>query len=339
MKNKKLLIQSLILFIAIIFCLYPFCMDFSKFTGSLMILLFFFSPILLFISLPTLAIYYLRIRKNKDLGIINKVFISPIWFIFICSIGLFLYFLIEDAIFWGYFSIEPLISSLPVLAIGLLMLAILMINYSFSFKKLKEKFNKNKRLIFAIIIFSALLYFILRFVNNPVLKGIVVAYIIGILAIFQNEIRNWIFRPILIPNIKISKTITTNSTSTKYYNLNIRNNGFVPAKNIRVKIKSEEDKEWLSLLRPFWAISKSIFINKLSPQEEENFNIGNIYENQTTFQIITDVRANNQKLILNSGEKHQYLLEIVSDNTKPISLKINVDNKGFDSNNIILLNN
>lgn len=199
--------------------------------------------------------------------------------------------------------------------------------------------SKYFRLILFLIIFGIALYFIYYFRNKDVLMGVFIAYIIGILSIFQNEIKNWVLRPILIPCIKISESTTAAGVPTKYYNLNIKNKGFISAKNIRVKIKSEKDKEWLSLLRPFWAISQSIFIDKLSPQEEENFNIGNIYQNQTTFQIITDIRANNQILILNSGVKLQYFLEIVSENTTPISFKITVDNKGFNSNNIISLNN
>ena len=199
--------------------------------------------------------------------------------------------------------------------------------------------SKYFRLILSIIILGVILYFIYRFRDEDVLIGMLIAYIIGILAIYQDIIRNWIFRPILVPCIKISKSITVAGVPTKYYNLNIKNKGFISAINIRVKIKSEIDKEWLSLLRPFWAIKEKIFIDKLSPQEEEDFNIGNIYNNQTTFQIITDIKANNQKLILSNSEKQEYFLEIVSENTKPISLKIIVENKGFSSDNIISLNN
>ncbi len=201
------------------------------------------------------------------------------------------------------------------------------------------KLKKYIRLIIVFIILGFILYYIFYFKNEAILVSLLVAYIIGILAIFQNEIRNWIFRPILTPSIKISNSTTVGGIPTKYYNLNIKNDGLAPAKNIRVKIKSEKDKEWLSLLRPFWAITQSIFINKLSPQEEDDFNIGSIYQNQPIFQIITDIRANNQILSLNSSEKHQYFLEIVSDNTKPISFRVDTDNKGFDSNNIITLIN
>ncbi len=202
-----------------------------------------------------------------------------------------------------------------------------------------KKYFKLILVFVLIIILGIKLYYICNLANGTVLAGILIAYLVGVLSIFQNEIRNWVFRPILTPCIKVSETTTTDGVLTKYYNLNIKNEGFIVAKNIRVKIKSEKDKEWLNLQRPFYVISQSIFIKTLSSQEEENFNIGNINKNENIFRITTDIIANNQKLRIDNGENQMYYLEIISENTKPISLKININNKGFDYNNIILLIN
>ncbi|MCX6753698.1 MAG: hypothetical protein NTV03_01425 [Candidatus Nomurabacteria bacterium] len=162
-----------------------------------------------------------------------------------------------------------------------------------------------------------------------------IAYFVGILLVFQYEIRNLVFGPELSYKIKILDTTTIEGVRSKYYSLNIKNNGIISSKKIRVKIRSEKDKEWLNLKRPFWAFSKSIFIETLSSQEDEDFNIGSIDENRGYFELATDIIANNQRLLLNKGDKQEYYLQIVSDNTKPISFKISIDNKGPSSNHLI----
>ncbi|MFA6386742.1 MAG: hypothetical protein WCW04_03170 [Candidatus Paceibacterota bacterium] len=192
-----------------------------------------------------------------------------------------------------------------------------------------------KKLSLVLIIFALLgfiLYHIYLLTNKSFSIEGIIAYTMGILLVFQNEIRNLTFGPILDYEIKIIETTTIEGVHAKYYNLNIKNSGVISSKKIRLKIRSEKNKEWLSLKRPFGV---SIFIETLSSLEEEDFNIGSIHENRGSFELTTDIVVNNQRLFLNKGDKQEYYLQIVSDNTRPISFKIIINNKGYNSNNLI----
>lgn len=183
-----------------------------------------------------------------------------------------------------------------------------------------------------IIVFAILSF---KFLNTEVLLG-VVALLISTLSIFQDKIKDFIFKPILIAKINIIENISDKEVYAKFFNINIQNIGFTSAKIIRIKIKSEENKEWLNLLRPFYEVSKETFLKKLTPGEEECFNFGNIYKGTTEiFNIICDIYANSQILQVSKFEHHLYFLEIVSDNTNPQKIKIEVNNLGFDCKEIV----
>lgn len=167
--------------------------------------------------------------------------------------------------------------------------------------------------------------------------GISVAWLIGIGAIMQSQISRWFFMPLFDIAIKEVPTKTVTALPQKYYSLIIKNCGFSPAKNVRVKIRDGANKSWISLQRPFTSLlnihdKKKIYVDNLSVGEEEDFNIGVIGPGNI-FTLMEDIRPTNQKTKININEKHDYFLEIVTDNANSYSLKIQIKNEGYEQFN------
>jgi len=164
------------------------------------------------------------------------------------------------------------------------------------------------------------------------------ALLISILAIFRDDLRRMLFKPKIVINIKKLNTIPDKPEGdegvSKYYNLNIENLGLSTLKNLKVKIKSQKNGEWLCLCRPFSAQQKRTVIDKLSVYEEDDFTIGYISRTDV-FRLMTDFSAYEQKQELKKDEEHVYFMEIVSENLNPQKYTLFIKNNGFEKGTII----
>lgn len=169
--------------------------------------------------------------------------------------------------------------------------------------------------------------------------AITVAWLVGLAAILETQIRRIFFPPILgVKRIEEVPTTTNIGLPQKWYNLVITNSGFESAKNVMVKIRDNEKRGWVNLKRPFGnERTQPIILANLSAREEEAFNIG--YLEGNSFYIAVDIFPNNQRFNLPFNENQVYFLEIVADNTNPYSFKMEIKNKGnaFDISCIKLL--
>lgn len=191
----------------------------------------------------------------------------------------------------------------------------------------------NLKLALFLITLVIIIFLLFYFICSTELIAAIIALIIGLFGIFQKKINNFIFSPklkfgivpIFIPNEQGGDQI-----NSKYYNFKFKNIGHSTLWNIRVKIKSEDDSEWLNLVRPFSGQRKEIELKKLSVNEEDHFTIGCVYKNDI-FELKTDPKnAYDQELVLKKDEQHTYFIEIVSDNLDPKQIKIIINNRGFE---------
>lgn len=198
--------------------------------------------------------------------------------------------------------------------------------------------------IFFIIIFLSPLIVVWLFGGGAQWVGVTIALLVGIGAIMQPQVNRYFFMPLLDITVKEVPTITVSGQPVKYYSLIIKNSGFSPAKNVKVKIRDGVNKSWINLQRPFTSFLSihdklKTYINNLSVGEEEDFNIGCIAPNDV-FELMEDIRPTNQKTKLNRGEEQEYFLEIVVDNASPHSFRMKIKNDGygeFNSSNILIL--
>ncbi len=188
-------------------------------------------------------------------------------------------------------------------------------------------------LIIGLLIISfTIIVVLLKDIVSVGVVSVIIAWFIGILAILQTQIKKFFFPPLF--NFKVEEVLTTTNGGwqEKWYNLVIENNGYSVARNIRVKIRDEEHKSWINLLRPFAGMREDkIFIHLLAVGESEAFNIGHSDSRNDIFELTTNLIPNNQKIRLAINESHTYFIGIVSDNADPVFLKINIENRGYSS--------
>lgn len=176
----------------------------------------------------------------------------------------------------------------------------------------------------------AILFVVLKNIISVEVVAIAVAWLVGMLAVLQVQIKNFFFPPVL--KIKIEEVITTinGGWEEKWYNLVIQNKGYSVAENIRVKIRDREHKSWINLLRPFAGMREDkIFVHMIAVGEDEAFNIGHSDSRNNTFELATNLIPNNQKIVLQSEESHTYFVSIVSDNINPKFIKIKINNVNY----------
>lgn len=167
--------------------------------------------------------------------------------------------------------------------------------------------------------------------------AIYIALWLGVIGVFQSQTGRWFFPPLLSYYIKEEITKANNEESRKYCHLAIKNNGFTPANNVKVKIRDEENKVWVNLILPFWdrleENGKDITCMKiLSIGEENYFDVGFVNLNNI-FELIINIKPNNQKQTLSINEEQTYFLEITADNTNPQRFKILIKNEGYEKFN------
>ncbi len=198
--------------------------------------------------------------------------------------------------------------------------------------------NKYFRLLilFAILLIPLIILRFFRIEKEWV--AISIALWLGVVGVFQSQISRWFFTPLLNYTIKEVVTTTSIGDFQKWYHLVIKNNGFTPAKNIKVKIKDGENKSWVNLTLPFRDIlmqrgENIACMRKLSIGEENYFDIGFVKTNDN-FILRVDIEPNNQKIILRREEIQTYFLEITADNANLQCFKIIIKNDGYEKFNI-----
>jgi len=178
----------------------------------------------------------------------------------------------------------------------------------------------------------AIIIVLLKGIVSVGVVGIFVAWLVGVSAILQTQIKSFFFPPSFDIRAEEILTTTNGGWQKKWYNLVIKNNGHSVARNIRVKIRDEEHKSWINLLRPFAGMREDkIFIHLLTVGEDEAFNIGHSDSRNSTFELATNLIPNNQKIRLNVNENHTYFIGIVSDNADPVFIRVTVENKDYSS--------
>ena len=198
--------------------------------------------------------------------------------------------------------------------------------------------NKSLRLLvlFIILLIPSVILWFCKVEKEWFAIG--VALWLGVVGVFQLQISRWFFTPLLNYSIKEVSTKTTNGEPQKWYHLAIKNDGFTPAKNIKVKIKDGENKTWVNLTLPFRDILMQreediTCMKNLSVGEENYFDIGFAKPNNN-FILTVHIEPNNQKIILREGETQTYFLEITADNANPQRFKISIQNEGYEKTDV-----
>jgi len=164
--------------------------------------------------------------------------------------------------------------------------------------------------------------------------AVAIAIEVGIGSMMQYQISRAFFPPILGFSTKEVITTTVHNIKQKWYNLCIKNYGFASARNLRVKIRDDEKKSWVKLVRPFTKKLKdqgkdSTCIENLSVGEDDDFNIGFIGENNNKFSLTLNIYPNNQRRHIEKGEEGIFFLEIIADNINPYYFKMKITNNGY----------
>lgn len=165
--------------------------------------------------------------------------------------------------------------------------------------------------------------------------AIVVALEVGIAAIMNAQINRYVFRPLFSLKINEVLTETRGGEFQTWYHLCLKNYGFSSAKNVRVKIRDNNDKAWVNLTLPY---SPKIYkdracIKNLSADEDCQFDIGFIGQDNK-FKLALNIYPYNQKTLLLKEESQIYFLGIISDDTSSHYFKIQINNKGYKALNI-----
>jgi len=197
----------------------------------------------------------------------------------------------------------------------------------------KQEIFKWLRFISFFIVFSTLPIIIWFLKEEVDLVAIVVAFEIGVAAIINEQLNRIFFRPSL--SFKINKVYTKTKLGEPqiWYHLCLENCGFSSAKNVRVKIRDDNDRGWVNLVLPYGKTLEDehrdlICIKNISVGEDCQFDIGFIGKDNN-FGLNLDIYPFNQKNLIPTGERQIYFLEIVSDNAPPEHFKIQIDNKGY----------
>lgn len=197
--------------------------------------------------------------------------------------------------------------------------------------------NKIERIFLFITIWLIPIAFMLAFKTEGEWIGITIALEVGIMASMSEQVTRWFFTPLFYYKINKVATITGGGEHQIWYHLLIKNCGFSSAKNVRVKIRDNDERGWVNLTLPYRDKQKDpINIANLSVSENNYFDIGFIKKNDA-FHLALDIYPNNQKNVLSKDDKYNYLLEIVSDNTSPHPFKIQIDNNGYENLDIKII--
>ena len=175
--------------------------------------------------------------------------------------------------------------------------------------------------VFFVLILIIFLIYDFRGENTLILG--VAGIMVGFLGVFQKQIVSICYRPrlqIKMVNLPIEQGMQ--------YDLFIKNVGAI-IRNLQLKVRDGEDKEWVNLKIPFsdYVDGDGITIKKISKGEESCFNIFMLYfqgGNGPFCEMRPNVNPNNQNFRFSLNSKVDYLLEIVADNIKPISFSIRI---------------
>lgn len=163
----------------------------------------------------------------------------------------------------------------------------------------------------------------------------IVAMGLGLFGIFQDKVKEWVFSPILKVTFRNVRTNSNGGENGMYINLTVKNVGFSTARNIKIKIRSDENKEWLCLMQPFSYKNEILEIPSLVPGEDEDFNLARIFFNTNVLEIVSNTNANNQKLKIYPGQEQNYIIKVVNEaGIDLINIKLKNDN-GFLSDKFI----
>lgn len=199
--------------------------------------------------------------------------------------------------------------------------------------------EKYLRLFYFVSVLIVILSLTFKFFQND--AGVIVALIVGAMAMIHVLIRRWVFPPIFELNIKMVPTPTSIGVQQKWFHLSIKNIGFSEAHNVRVKVRDNSNKSWVNLRRPFANLREETdrtTIRTLSSGEEEAFDIGFTHMTGGIFEMVTDIAPNNQIFDIANNQTQIYFIEVVADSASPLKskLKINNPNNGMDVDNLKL---
>lgn len=160
-------------------------------------------------------------------------------------------------------------------------------------------------LVIVIILITIGFGFVLlkNFVSVGVVS-VIIAWLVGVAAILQSQIKIFFFPPLFNINIEEVLTTTNGGWQEKWYNLVIENKGHSVARNIRVKIRDTKNKSRINLVRPFAGMREDkIFVHLLTAGENEAFNIGHSDSRNNMFELATNLIPNNQKNTIRKWRK------------------------------------
>ncbi len=186
------------------------------------------------------------------------------------------------------------------------------------------------------------LFFLVYMIMWLILDDLMVAaaLIIGLTALLNSLIFKYFFPPIFEHKIIKGREIVNKSGKLEeWWHLYIKNNGFSPAKNLKVKIKDDQDgSSWIHLTLPYTTKSgtKNYIIKNLSPSEDYYFDIGHYIEDKNEFKLESNISPRNQKITIKENENQDYYLEIISDNSQQKRIRINIKNIKNDNGKIII---
>lgn len=198
----------------------------------------------------------------------------------------------------------------------------------------KEVFNKWIRLM-PLVMVILLGPFIMFFSNaNREDIAIFIALELGILGILQIPMSETFISPLFNCSIREVVSPTNTGEIQKYYHLSIRNYGFISAKNIKVKIRDDENKGWINLTLPFRKILEekgkdTTCMENLSPGEENQFDLGFINSSEI-FSLMVNIYPFSEKTTIKKKDSQLYFIEVTADNTNPHRFKMNIKNNGYN---------
>lgn len=211
-------------------------------------------------------------------------------------------------------------------------------------------------LIIAILLLVLPVFVISEYTNKGFLEllSFFSALVFGVWVFAHQHITNFLFPSLLQINTWISETYIDNPiinnlndtlVKAQYTTIKIKNVGFTAARNIRIRIKDDENKQWIYLHRPYW--------NKLKEAGEEYTRIISLSKNETDdivlgfvpnkviwinsadnipkdcFCLETIIEPYNQLKYIQKDKKHTFYIQISADNISSKTKKVTVDNNGY----------
>ncbi|MFA5729688.1 MAG: hypothetical protein WC938_00450 [Candidatus Paceibacterota bacterium] len=199
----------------------------------------------------------------------------------------------------------------------------------------KEFFSRWIRLmpLVIIILFGPIIMFFSNADREDI--AIFIALEFGILGILQIPMSETFISPLFNCSIREVVTKTDIGENQKYYHLSIRNYGFISAKNVKVKIRDDENKGWINLTLPFRKILEekgkdATCMENLSPGEENQFDLGFI-DSSEIFSLMVNIYPFSEKTAIKKKDSQLYFIEVTADNTNPHRFKMDIENNGYSS--------